>query len=649
MNSGDLQYASGSVAIAGNLFVGGTVTAAGGGGGVSSVTGAVGASPTQPTIVCSPTTGAVIVSYVAASLGSGSPSGVPVNSMYTPDTAVFPQVGAAPLSGNILVTGGQTLLGGTLPRGAIVCATKSGTTLSGAPSNVAGTLEITNVGIAGVIADSKVFTGTAVTGDLPAAPGYVEFTSPNPGMTVRSTYLNGAVGSGIVEVSNVGVTSLAIKDSTADPLVGDVLVSSSSGISLSYTSTPGSTTYPSGLWNTTQLYKHGDHAGQEFSLGNFIWSLCLTDNVNYPPKDNSPPTYEPKWEPVAYWTSTLPYVGAGIFTTYLPPGATIPLLYRSLQFATGVVPTATAYWAIDGTPGIPSTSTQVIEISNTGVLSAVAATGIGVGSTGTDGTGTVTIYNTGVLSLQSSSPPDGGGAPVSGETLIGPVVMSASDGSGIGILTSTVGPFKVCAFANTGVRSAVAGTGIDVSGGAGGTGAVTISNTGVLSVTPSVVAGQLGITTSTDLGVVTVGYQVPRPVAGTLPTSYGGLGTGLGSWTFPYLPDSAATWETTGSIPIGSILHLSSFNSSTQLGCIQAPAAATNFAIIFGNLPGDATYAVNDLSVISLTDSNQGQVYPESVQITFIREVGTITSYTAFLVTLSASLNAYKGFYSIHL
>jgi len=675
MNSGDLQYASGDVAIAGNLFVAGTVISSNpssGGGvtsaiagtgigvsaatgpvtfsnsGILSVTAATPAPGNGPTVKCDTSSGAVVVSYAATSLANGVPSGVPVNSMYTPDTAVFPQVGAAPVSGNILVTGGQVLLGGTLPRGAIVCATKSGTTLPGAPANVAGTLEITNVGIAGVIADSNSFTGTAATLTNPALPGYVEFTSPHPGLTVRSSFLDGSTGSGTVEVTNVGVNSLAIKDSMADPLVGDVLVSSSSGISLSYTSTPSSTIYPSGLWNYTKFYKQGDHAGQEFSPGNFVWSLCLVDNVNYPPKDWSPPPVpSAKWEPVAYWTSTLPYLGPDVFATYLLPGDTIPLLYRSLQQATGIVPTNTAYWAIDGTPGIPSTSAQVIEISNSGVLS-----------------------------LQSYSPPKAGGAVVWGELVTGPLIMNAEVGSGIAMATGTsFGGLKVCDFANTGVLSTVAGTGIGVSGATGavtisnagvtlamagdgievltaggtGTGEVTINNTGVLSVVPNFVDYTLaGISVTGTNAEKTLGYFQPFRKSlfnslYVLPVS--GFGTGLGTNWNPWAAQAAANsilYSVNGNIlgpwlPCANILHINQAGFSRVTGYLSDYSEP--FILYTGRnmIPNVDPAAITDYSCLTLSDGNQSSVYSGSIQMVLMATLQLDGSYliygNGFLIT----------------
>lgn len=87
-----------------------------------------------------------------------------------------------------------------------------------------------------------------------------------------------------------------------------------------------------------------------------------------------------------------------------------------------------------------------ITVANTGVLSTLAGAGISVSSA----TGDVTIANTGVLSVVAS------GAGISAATVAGAVTVT-----------------------NTGITSAVAGTGVSISGG--GVGAVTFDNTGVVT------------------------------------------------------------------------------------------------------------------------------------------------------------------------
>lgn len=142
-----------------------------------------------------------------------------------------------------------------------------------------------------------------------------------------------------------------------------------------------------------------------------------------------------------------------------------------------------------------SAATGAITLSNTGVTSIVAGTGIGV-----SGTGAVTVTNNGITSLIA-----GTGISVSGATItntgvtslaltgggglynlgtatapiLGALVVDVLAGTGISVASSS-GNKTVT---NTGVTSIVAGTGISISGA---TGAVTINNTG--SSSPSMTA-----------------------------------------------------------------------------------------------------------------------------------------------------------------
>lgn len=648
MNSGDLQYASGDVAIAGNLFVAGTVISSNTpapSGGVTSVTSATPAAGGGPTVKCDPTTGAVIVTYEATSLGDTPSSGVPVNSVYTPDTAVFPAVGAVPLSGNILVTGGQVLLDGTLPRGAIVCSTTSGTTLEGAPANVAGTLEITNVGIGGIVADSKSFTGTAASSLSSAAPGTVSFTSPYPGLTVRSSFLDGSTGSGTVEVTNVGVTSLGIVDAIESPLVGNVLMKSGSGIVLDYVSTDINA-LPWGDWKPTTTYKTGDFAARFISDDSNNFFTALVDNINHPPSGGNDDTY---WAVTTVWRGDYSYSAGQILQCWVGIGSSLYIALVSVPQGV-VAPTlgsSNAYWELIGFEG--SSPSNCIRASNSGVLS-----------------------------LQSLSPPAGGGTPVTGETLTGPMLMTSTEGSGIGILTATVLGGKLCQFANTGVLSATAGTGILVSGSTGavtisnngvtvamggdgitvataggtGTGEVTISNDGVLSVTPSVVAGQLGITTSTASGVVTVGYSMPLRT--TLTTSNFILGGGAASYGNPAVPVAVFQYYLGPDFttPVNYALGLHALGATQQIGWLSsgadmaAAAPNTPFAFFVGN--STDIVKTSQYSVMTLTDSQLTYSYPESIQLLEVRQGGTVGDPTVWAFIIRPTAFPYVGCYSMH-
>ena len=208
--------------------------------------------------------------------------------------------------------------------------------------------------------------------------------------------------------------------------------------------------------------------------------------------------------------------------------------------STGSGGTVTSVAATGGTgisvSGSPITTSGTLTITNTGVTSNVAGTGISVSG----GTGAVTISNTGVLSIAgttnqiTASAATGAvtlslpatvtigtsltvsgltansflysgtaglltttAAPTNGQLLIGstgaaPVAATLTAGTAIGV-TNGAGSITIN---NTGVTSTAAGTGISVSGA---TGAVTITNTGVTSAVGT--AGN--ITVSAATGAVT--------------------------------------------------------------------------------------------------------------------------------------------------
>ena len=140
-----------------------------------------------------------------------------------------------------------------------------------------------------------------------------------------------------------------------------------------------------------------------------------------------------------------------------------------------------------------------ITLNNTGVTSNVAGLGINLSSA----TGNVTITNTGVL--------------------------SAIAGTGIGVSGATGN----VTFTNTGVTSNIAGSGISVSGP---TGAVTVTNTGVLSITGTaneiIASSSTGnVTLSTPQAIGTTSSPTFASLTLTAPLTVGNGGTGLSTLT----------------------------------------------------------------------------------------------------------------------
>lgn len=150
----------------------------------------------------------------------------------------------------------------------------------------------------------------------------------------------------------------------------------------------------------------------------------------------------------------------------------------------------------------------------TGALSLAAGSGIGVTPSGT----TITLANAGVLSLQGSTGAltlsAGGGISIAGLTITNAGVTSAVAGTGISVNAAT----GAVTFTNSGVTSAVAGTGITLSSG---TGAVTITNAGATSVAAangSVVVSPTTGAVTVKLGELNSGGTldaVPFAVSGT--------------------------------------------------------------------------------------------------------------------------------------
>jgi hypothetical protein len=138
--------------------------------------------------------------------------------------------------------------------------------------------------------------------------------------------------------------------------------------------------------------------------------------------------------------------------------------------------------------------------------------GTGLSGTSYNGSGAVTIANTGVLSITTNTGLSTNASATGNVTITNTGVTSITAGTGISRDVSTGG----VTITNTGVTSNVAGTGISVSGG---TGAVTITNTGVTSA----VAGT-GVGVSAGTGAVT--FSIGQAVATSSNVQFNSLGVG---------------------------------------------------------------------------------------------------------------------------
>ena len=434
MNTGDLQY------VAGSLYVSGTVVAKNipeGGGSITSVTVAGGAP-----LVASTAGSTVTLSYAAPGFGGSElpPETVPVNSLIGFDSV---GVGSGadiviPLVGNVAFSGGQKLLGpgsNDLPKGGIWVESIASSAVPGLPVGTDGTVLITNVGIGSITAGDDqelTFTGYAArpngSGEplLEPSPGNVTFAGGS-GIAVSSAFASEGdpYGSGVVTISNSGVTSVGLPaDTQKRSRLGAAVAAASGDIVLA------------GAGDTVIT--------QEGSTFTFTSTPGGVRSIAIP--NGSPLTGDVSFEPAGY-------------TQLTQLGNVITI--SSLQNAAGT--------------GISIAENPVYStITNTGVTSAVAGAGISVSGA----TGAVTVANTGILSASAS------GAGLSASTASGVLTLSntgvTSAVAGTGISVS--GASGAVTVANTGVTQVTAGYGLEASAS---TGAVTLANTGVVSLVSS--------------------------------------------------------------------------------------------------------------------------------------------------------------------
>jgi hypothetical protein len=273
-------------------------------------------------------------------------------------------------------------------------------------------------------------------------------------------------------------------------------------------------------------------------------------------------------------------------------------LYNTVGGGIGVIPVASGGTGLSTIP----TNGQLLIGNGTGYT--LNTLGVNAGISVTNGLGTITVANTGVLSNIA-----GTGISVSGATgnvtVANTGVLSNIAGTGISVSGAT-GNVTV---ANTGVLSNIAGTGISVSGA---TGNVTVANTGVLSI----VAGS-GISASSSTGNVTV--------ANTGVLSFSGSTTGL-------TPATA----TTGAVTLAGTLI--AVNGGTGFGSYAVgDLLYANTTTTLAKLPiGLNTYVLTSNGT-TVSWAPTTQVYPSGTGI------AVVTSGTSWGTTLTAPSGAVVG------
>lgn len=335
---------------------------------------------------------------------------------------------------------------------------------SGPPYNVSGTLGVNPPGTMPSFAISA--TGGGIKAIAVAAPS-------TPALTVNGSTGSTSYSYYIVAKDQFGNKTLASAVQSVSN--GNAVLSSSNSILITWTAVPGSYSYD---------VIRSASAGTPSSTGSIALSV---QNINFTDTGIAASAYT---TPARNATADIRADGEIIAGTHLgvdgyiidvSGGATTnqALIYNG----TSIVPTTignaqlqnSSITVSGGTAisvsGSPVSLGGTVTVTNTGVTSNVAGTGIGVSAA----TGAVTISNTGVTSLVA-----GTAISVSGAT--GAVTVN-----------------------NTGVTSAVAGTGISVSGA---TGAVTFSTSSVVPLRQANASdSQLTTTSATDVISFTPGSQ----------------------------------------------------------------------------------------------------------------------------------------------
>jgi hypothetical protein len=234
---------------------------------------------------------------------------------------------------------------------------------------------------------------------------------------------------------------------------------------------------------------------------------------------------------------------------------------------------ATNLGAGSGIALTPSGTNTSIAVSNTGVLSATAGSGIQISNP----TGAITISSTGVASATA-----GTGISLTGSaqnpTINNTGLLSASAGSGIGVSTTN----GVATISNTGLTqltSSNAGTGISISGTATNP---TISNTGITA-----------LTAGTN---ITLTGSPTAPTINAAPTTYSaGTGININGNVISNTGVNAITSPNPGILIGGS----STNPTITNTGVIQVNTPPNSGISITGNNPSLPVFT--NTGVLSLT------------------------------------------------
>jgi len=373
-------------------------------------------------------------------------------------------------------------------------------------------------------------------------------TSANTGSTIVLRDASGNFSAGAVTVTGLTIGSTSIAEYISDTLGAMVTGNTESGITVTYDDSDNTIDFDVGDFTIT-LTGDVTGTGTVTNLGNVSFVTTISADATVLGTDTT-----------GQYAATVAVSGTGLSCT--APNAADGTAYTITSNATSLN-TLSAVVARDGS-GNFSAGTITATLSGNASTASAWATGRTITLTG-DVTGTSAAFDgSGNLSFATTIAAN---SVALGTDTTGDYVASMTAGTGITVGTAT-GEGSTPVITNTGVTSAVGGTGISVSAG---TGAVTFTNTGVTSA-----AAGTGVSVSAGTGAVT--FSIGQAI-----------GTG-NSPTFAGITVPSITKN--GSNGVGDIGQ-----TGNRFGTMYGTASSALYADLAEKYLPDAAYAVGTVVV----------------------------------------------------